>query len=73
MTRKIRMKREAVEHRPDGTGRRRYEGTEYQIGDAPDQVSEGVAMQWMSAGTADEVIPTRNSKRDIPETPDIDD
>ena len=73
MTRKLKMKRDAVEHRPDGTGRRRYEGREYQIGDAPEQVSEGIAMQWMSSGAADEVVPVKASRARSTETPDTDD
>lgn len=59
--RKLRFKREVVEHRPDGTGRRRYPGKVYEIGDDADQVTDAAARPWLSDGTAEEVIPPRAS------------
>lgn len=57
----IKMRRDAVEHRADGTGRRRKKGETYEVGLHGHQVHADVAKTWLDRGVATETTRKRTS------------
>jgi hypothetical protein len=53
----IRMRRDAIEHRPDGSARRRRENAVHAIGEGEAEVLRAIAEDWIARGVA-EVPPT---------------